>query len=124
MLSKKNYLLSYVIEQGHGRAAESAESNAQLFSSAIVFFILIIVGLVFVLNSFSQTALITSVAGLCVGLAIMGLFVGMQNFGFIGIVGAIGLADWAINDSIVVLAAMKADAKKQITNCRNWLRLL
>ena len=66
----------------------------------------------FVLNSFRQTALITSVAGLCVGLAIMGLFVGMQNFGFIGIVGAIGLAGLAINDSIVVLAAMKADAKK------------
>ena len=66
----------------------------------------------FVLNSFRQTALITSVAGLCVGLAIMGLFVGMQNFGFIGIVGAIGLAGLAINDSIVVLAAMKADAQK------------
>mgnify|MGYP006062171837 FL=1 len=108
---KEKLPVGYVIEQA-GEAAESAESNAQLFSSAIVFFILIIVGLVFVLNSFRQTALITSVAGLCVGLAIMGLFVGMQNFGFIGIVGAIGLAGLAINDSIVVLAAMKADAKK------------
>ena len=40
----------YRLEQA-GEAAESAESNAQLFASAIVFFILILVGLVFALNS-------------------------------------------------------------------------
>ena len=63
--------------------------KAQVFSSAIVLFIiLILVGLVFALNSFKQMLLISSVAGLCVGLAILGLFVGMQNFGFIGLVGA------------------------------------
>ena len=101
----------YRLEQA-GEAAESAESNAQLFASAIVFFILILVGLVFALNSFRQTLLISSVAGLCIGLAILGLVVGMQNFGFIGLVGAIGLAGLAINDSIVVLAALKEDSEK------------
>ena len=101
----------YRLEQA-GEAAESAESNAQLFASAIVFFILILVGLVFALNSFRQTLLISSVAGLCVGLAILGLVVGMQNFGFIGLVGALGLAGLAINDSIVVLAALKEDSEK------------
>ena len=101
----------YKLEQA-GEAAESAESNAQLFASAIVFFILILVGLVFALNSFRQTLLISSVAGLCIGLAILGLVVGMQNFGFIGLVGALGLAGLAINDSIVVLAALKEDSKK------------
>ena len=83
-----------------------------LFASAIVFFILILVGLVFALNSFRQTLLISSVAGLCIGLAILGLVVGMQNFGFIGLVGALGLAGLAINDSIVVLAALKEDSEK------------
>ena len=108
---KVNLPSGYRLEQA-GEAAESAESNAQLFASAIVFFILILVGLVFALNSFRQTLLISSVAGLCIGLAILGLVVGMQNFGFIGLVGAIGLAGLAINDSIVVLAALKEDSEK------------
>ena len=108
---KNNLPSGYKLEQA-GEAAESAESNAQLFASAIVFFILILVGLVFALNSFRQTLLISSVAGLCLGLAILGLVVGMQNFGFIGLVGAIGLAGLAINDSIVVLAALKEDSEK------------
>ena len=103
--------IGYKLEQA-GEAAESAESNAQLFASAIVFFIMILVGLVFALNSFRQTLLISSVAVLCLGLAILGLVVGMQNFGFIGLVGAIGLAGLAINDSIVVLAALKEDYEK------------
>ena len=108
---KNNLPSGYKLEQA-GEAAESAESNAQLFASAIVFFILILVGLVFALNSFRQTLLISSVAGLCLGLAILGLVAGMQNFGFIGLVGAIGLSGLAINDSIVVLAALKEDSEK------------
>jgi multidrug efflux pump subunit AcrB len=97
---KESLPIGYKLEQA-GEAAESAESNAQLFASAIVFFILILVGLVFALNSFRQTLLISSVAVLCLGLAILGLVVGMQNFGFIGLVGAIGLAglEWCNSDS-------------------------
>ena len=108
---KKSLPEGYRLEQD-GEAASSAESNSQLFASAIVFFVLILVGLVFALNSFRQTLLISSVAGLCMGLALLGLVVGMQNFGFIGLVGAIGLAGLAINDSIVVLAALKEDSEK------------
>ena len=48
---KENLPSGYRLEQA-GEAAESAESNAQLFASAIVFFVLILVGLVFALNSF------------------------------------------------------------------------
>ena len=108
---KKGLPIGYRLEQD-GEAASSAESNSQLFASAIIFFTLILVGLVFALNSFRQTLLISSVAGLCLGLAMLGLVVGMQNFGFIGLVGAIGLAGLAINDSIVVLAALKEDSEK------------
>ena len=64
---------------------------------------LIIIALVAALNSFRQAGLILSVAFWCTGLAFLGLTIGQANFGFIGLVGAIGLAGLSINDSIVVL---------------------
>jgi multidrug efflux pump subunit AcrB len=38
------------------------------------------------------------------------MFVGLQNFGFIGLVGIVGLAGLAINDSIVVLSHLNEEA--------------
>ena len=96
----------YILEIG-GEAEARGKSQSNIFSSAILFFVLIIIALVGALNSFKQAGLILSVAIWCTGLAFMGLTIGQANFGFIGLVGAIGLIGLSINDSIVVLSHIK-----------------
>ena len=105
----------YIFEVG-GEAEARGQSQSNIFSSAILFFVLIVVALVAALNSFRQAGLILSVAIWCTGLAFLGLTLGQANFGFIGLVGAIGLAGLSINDSIVVLSHIKeANANSPIT---------
>ena len=99
-----------------GEAESRGQSQASLFSSAFMYFILIIVGLVMALNSFREAGLILSVAFLSIGLSFLGLFVGQQNYGFIGTISAVGLIGLSINDSIIVLSHIKEEAdKKSIT---------
>jgi multidrug efflux pump subunit AcrB len=105
----------YIFEVG-GEAEARGQSQSNIFSSAILFLVLIIIALVAALNSFRQAGLILSVAFWCTGLAFLGLTIGQANFGFIGLVGAIGLAGLSINDSIVVLSHIKeANADSPIT---------
>ena len=103
-----------LVLSGEAEARSSSQSN--LFSTAFLFIILIIVSLVAALNSFRQAGLILSVAILCLGLAFLGLTLGQANFGFIGLVGAVGLIGLSINDSIVVLSHIKeANQNKDLT---------
>jgi multidrug efflux pump subunit AcrB len=101
----------YWLQQG-GEAETRGESQSQIYSSALIYLILITIGLVFALNSFRQTALILSVAILSVGLSFIGLIIGQQNYGFIATVGAIGLIGLSINDSIIVLSHIKERARE------------
>ena len=94
-----------------GEAEERSESFGQLFSTFFLFLGLIVITLIMILNSFRQAAIILLVGVLCIGLGFLGMFVGMQNFGFIGLVGIVGLAGLAINDSIVVLSHLNEDAQ-------------
>ena len=96
----------YILEIG-GEADARGKSQSNIFSSAILFFVLIVIALVSALNSFRQATLILSVAMWCTGLAFLGLTLGQASFGFMGLVGAIGLAGLSINDSIVVLSHIK-----------------
>jgi len=96
-----------------GEAESRGQSQASLYSSAFMYFILIIVGLVMALNSFREAGLILSVAFLSIGLSFLGLFVGQQNYGFIGTISAIGLIGLSINDSIIVLSHIKEEAEKK-----------
>jgi multidrug efflux pump subunit AcrB len=96
-----------------GEAETRGQSQASLFSSAFMYFILIIVGLVMALNSFREAGLILSVAFLSIGLSFLGLFVGQQNYGFIGTISAVGLIGLSINDSIIVLSHIKEEAEKK-----------
>jgi len=96
-----------------GEAESRGQSQASLYSSAFMYFILIIVGLVLALNSFRETALILSVAFLSIGLSFLGLFVGQQNYGFIGTISAVGLIGLSINDSIIVLSHIKEEAQNK-----------
>ena len=97
-----------------GEAESRGQSQASLYSSAFMYFILIIVVLVLALNSFRETGLILSVAFLSIGLSFLGLFIGQQNYGFIGTISAIGLIGLSINDSIIVLAHIKEEAKEKL----------
>tara|TARA_B100001059_G_scaffold93220_1_gene92528 strand:+ start:1716 stop:4778 length:3063 start_codon:yes stop_codon:yes gene_type:complete len=96
-----------------GEAESRGQSQASLYSSAFMYFILIIVGLVMALNSFREAGLILSVAFLSIGLSFLGLFVGQQNYGFIGTISAVGLIGLSINDSIIVLSHIKEEAEKK-----------
>jgi multidrug efflux pump subunit AcrB len=44
----------------------------------------------------------------------LGLFVGQQNYGFIGTIAAVGLIGLSINDSIIVLSHIKEEAEKKL----------
>ena len=98
-----------------GEAESRGESQSQIYSSAIIYILLITIGLVFALNSFRQTALILSVAIFSIGLSFLGLKLGQQNYGFIGTIGALGLIGLSINDSIIVLSHIKEKAQTSIT---------
>ena len=95
-----------------GEAESRGESQSQIYSSAIIYILLITIGLVFALNSFRQTALILSVAIFSIGLSFLGLKIGQQNYGFIGTIGALGLIGLSINDSIIVLSHIKEKANQ------------
>ena len=95
-----------------GEAESRGESQSQIYSSAIIYILLITIGLVFALNSFRQTALILSVAIFSIGLSFLGLKVGQQNYGFIATIGALGLIGISINDSIIVLSHIKEKANQ------------
>ena len=95
-----------------GEAESRGQSQSQIYSSAIIYLLLITIGLVFALNSFRQTAIILSVAIFSIGLSFLGLKVGQQNYGFIGTVGALGLIGLSINDSIIVLSHIKEKANQ------------
>ena len=95
-----------------GEAESRGQSQSQIYSSAIIYILLITIGLVFALNSFRQTVIILSVAIFSIGLSFLGLKVGQQNYGFIGTVGALGLIGLSINDSIIVLSHIKERANQ------------
>ena len=70
---------------------------------------LMIITLVAVLGSFRAAFIIASIAGLVIGLGPLSLYLFGYPFGFMAIVGTMGLVGIAINDSIVVLAGIQED---------------
>jgi multidrug efflux pump subunit AcrB len=92
---------------------ESAERNAaisKLAGSAGVLVVIMIATLVLSFGSFRMAGIIGSVAMLSGGLGLGSLWLFGYPFGFMAIVGTMGLVGIAINDSIVVLAALRDDA--------------
>lgn len=71
--------------------------------------ILMIASLVLSLGSFRLAGII-GVVGICsIGLGLFSLWLFGYPFGFMAVIGTIGLVGVAINDSIVVLTALKED---------------
>ena len=92
-----------------GEADARGDAITNLLSAVGVLLILITATLVLSFRSFRMAALIASVAVLSVGLAALALKLSGSLFGFTAILGTLGLIGLAINDSIVVLTAIRAD---------------
>ncbi|MFH7245438.1 MAG: efflux RND transporter permease subunit [Spirulina sp.] len=103
----------YRIEYG-GEADARGSAIGNLLSTVGVLGILMTATLVLSFNSFGLAALIGSVAVLAVGLAALALKLFGSIFGFTAILGTLGLIGLAINDSIVVLAALRDDPEARL----------
>ncbi|MEM6672007.1 MAG: efflux RND transporter permease subunit [Planctomycetota bacterium] len=96
----------YELEVG-GESAKRDEAVGNLAGSAALLLVLMAASLVLTFNSFRLAGVIGAVGILSVGLALLAVAVYGAPFGFMTIVGAMGLIGIAINDSIVVLAALR-----------------
>jgi multidrug efflux pump subunit AcrB len=90
-----------------GEAAERDGAVGNLMANVGVLVVLMIATLVLSFGSFRIAGLIGVVAMLSTGLGVGSLWVFGFPFGFMAIVGTMGLVGLAINDSIVVLAALR-----------------
>lgn len=92
-----------------GEAAERDEAVGNLMSSAGVLMVLMLATLVLSFQSFRYALVIGLVAILSAGLSMLALRIFGHPFGFMAIVGTMGLIGVAINDAIVVLASLVHD---------------
>jgi multidrug efflux pump subunit AcrB len=103
----------YRMEFG-GEASKRDDAVGNLFSSVGILIVLMIATLVLSFGSFRMTGIIGGVAVLAVGLGLGSLWLFGYPFGFMAIIGTMGLIGVAINDSIVVLAALREDERARI----------
>lgn len=98
----------YEVKYG-GEEAKRDEAVGNLFSYVGILGVLMAATLVLSFSSFRIAGIVASVAVLSVGLGMFALWLFGYPFGFMAIVGTMGLIGVAINDTIVVLAAIRAD---------------
>jgi multidrug efflux pump subunit AcrB len=92
-----------------GESMERDRAVGNLLASVGLLLVLMAGTLVLAFDSFRQAALIALVGGLSGGLSMGALWVFGHPFGFMAIVGTMGLIGIAINDAIVVLAGLRED---------------
>lgn len=90
-----------------GEASERNDAVGQLLASVGIIVALLVATLVLSFQSFRMAGIIVVVAGLSVGLGLLSLWVFGYPFGFMAIIGIMGLVGLSVNDSIVVLAAIR-----------------
>ena len=101
-----------------GEAAQRSHAVNQLIANAPLLLALMVLTLVGALGSFRQALIVAIVGGLSIGLAGLALTLFGYPLGFMAIVGTMGLVGVAINDSIVVLAAISEHDAKMGTGAR------
>lgn len=94
-----------------GEAEQRSASLGNLISVFVLFAVAMLAIVVLSLNSFRQAAVIGLVALLSVGLALFGVRLFGWPLGFTAIIGTLGMIGLAINGSIIVLSALKADSR-------------
>jgi multidrug efflux pump subunit AcrB len=100
----------YRLEVG-GDAAERDKAVGNLAGSLGLIAVLSVATLVLTFNAFRFAAVVAAVAGLSMGLGLLALTLAGYPFGFVVIVGLLGLAGVAINAAIIILSALKADPR-------------
>ncbi|MEM9657397.1 MAG: efflux RND transporter permease subunit, partial [Planctomycetota bacterium] len=90
-----------------GETSKRDDAIGNLMSSVGILGVLMVATLVLSFGSFRLAGLIGAVATLSIGLGLGALAAFGYPFGFMAIVGTMGLIGVAINDSIVVLAALR-----------------
>lgn len=96
----------YALTYG-GEAAKRDEAVSNLMASVGILLVIMIATLVLSFGSFRIAVIIGTVGGLSIGLGLGALWIFGYPFGFTAIIGAMGLMGVAINDTIVVLAAIR-----------------
>lgn len=94
-----------------GAAEQDAEAKGNLVIYVPVLVTLTIATLVLTFNSVRLAALLSTVAALSVGLGLLATWLIQFPISFNTILGTLGLIGLAFNNSIVVLAAIRADPK-------------
>ncbi|MEM7077109.1 MAG: efflux RND transporter permease subunit [Pseudomonadota bacterium] len=97
----------YALQFG-GEAEESSESMGNLVSVFMFFVLAMAAVVVLSLNSFREAGLIGLVAVLSFGLALFGVRLFGYPFGYMALIGSLGMMGLAINGAIIVLSALKA----------------
>jgi multidrug efflux pump len=105
----------YYLEYG-GETEKRNDAVGNLVASVGVLIVMMVATLVLSFGSFRMASIIGSVGMLSVGLGLGALYLFGYPFGFMAIVGTMGLAGVAINDSIVVLAAIRSDPAARAGN--------
>ncbi|MEO1620209.1 MAG: efflux RND transporter permease subunit, partial [Cyanobacteria bacterium J06632_3] len=113
----------YRIEYG-GEADARGSAVGNLLASVGVLAVLMVATLVLSFNSFAIAALLGVVAICAVGLAAMALWLFNSIFGFTAILGTLGLIGLAINDSIVVIAALREDSLARIGDVKATVQVV
>ncbi len=110
----------YRMEFG-GESSERDDAVGKLMASVGLLAILMGATLVLTFQSFRMAGLIGVVAILSLGLGVLSLWVMDDPFGFTAIIGCMGLVGLAVNDSIVVLAALQSSERARAGD-RNAVR--
>ena len=97
----------YSISYG-GAEEQRNDAVGELIANMFVVVTLMVSALVLSLGSFRLALLLFGVAGLSVGLGILTLWLFDYPWGFMSMVGMMGMIGVAVNDSIVVLAAIRS----------------
>jgi multidrug efflux pump subunit AcrB len=120
LVNEFNLPAGYDMEFG-GESAERNEAVGNLSASLGVLMVVMVATLVLSFGSFRLAAIIGVVGALSGGLGFGSLWLFGYPFGFMAIIGTMGLIGIAINDSIVVLAAIRDDERAQ-TGDRDAIR--
>ncbi len=91
-----------------GEAEQSSESMGNIISVFMFFALAMTAVVILSLNSFRQAGLIGAVAILSFGLALFGVRLFGYPFGYMALIGSLGMMGLAINGAIIVLSALKA----------------
>ena len=124
-LSQSGFTLPDGYEMTFGGESEKrSDAVNSLMANGVALFLLMLLTLVLSFMSFRCAGIIAAVGSLSIGLGPLALLLFGFPFGFMAIVGTMGLVGIAINDSIVVLAAIRSDDKARSGNREALVRVI